>query len=75
MRNEPTVVNWRGIHRQLTTDHIRLILCICATLIEFIQYATLIEFIQYATLIEFIQYATLFKVPKYKPKCTKMRGI
>jgi len=37
-----------------------LILCICATLIEFIQYATLIEF---------IQYTTLFKVPKSKPKC------
>jgi len=42
-----------------------LILCTCATLFEFIQYATLIEFIQYATLFEFIQYATLFEFIQY----------
>ena len=45
---------------------LKLILCICTTLIEFIQYVTLIEF---------IQYATLFKVPKCKTKSTKMCGI
>jgi len=43
-----------------------LILCTCATLFEFIQYATLFEFIQYTTLFKFIQYTTLFKFIQYQ---------
>ena len=43
-----------------------MILCTCATLFEFIQYATVFKFIQCITLFKFIQNATLFKFIQFQ---------